>query len=168
MIARTMTPSSLGTTSLFQETQVFLQNGIVRLVLGLSALFSLGVVSYATVAEDASMLVLFWTAAGIVLVSFLVGGMGIVTEVASDGVRVNLRPFPGRTYAWSEIARAEVRTYRPIMEYGGWGLRWGPSGKAYNVYGTEGVQLTLTNDKRVLIGSQRAAELAAVIEAHIR
>ena len=37
-------------------------------------------------------------------------------------------------------------------------------GKAYNVSGNEGVQLELTNGKRILIGSQRADELADAIK----
>ena len=61
--------------------------------------------------------------------------------------------------------RWEARTYRPLLEYGGWGIRYAPFGKgwAYNVHGSQGVQLELTNGKRILIGSQRAEELARAI-----
>ncbi|HQV31803.1 MAG TPA: hypothetical protein PKV71_07995 [Calditrichia bacterium] len=63
----------------------------------------------------------------------------------------------------ADIASATVREYHPIREYGGWGLRMGPSGKAYNVRGNMGVQITRKNGKTFLIGSQRAEELGAVL-----
>jgi hypothetical protein len=40
------------------------------------------------------------------------------------------------------------------MEYGGWGIKYGKMGKAYNVSGNRGVQLEFTDGKRLLIGSQ--------------
>ena len=54
---------------------------------------------------------------------------------------------------------------QPILEYGGWGIRYSPFGKgwAYNVRGNQGVQLELANGQRILVGSQRADELARAI-----
>jgi hypothetical protein len=83
--------------------------------------------------------------------------------VQDAGVRIRMLPFANRTIAPAQIARWEARTYRPIREYGGWGVRFGPRGRAYNVSGTRGVELTLANGKRVLIGSQRSDDLAAAI-----
>jgi hypothetical protein len=39
---------------------------------------------------------------------------------------------------------------------------------AYNVSGNQGVDLTLRDGRRVMLGSQRADELAAAIEARIK
>jgi hypothetical protein len=61
------------------------------------------------------------------------------------------------------VARAYARTYRPLREYGGWGIRYGFDGKAFNMRGNQGVQLVLQNGEKVLIGSQRPAELAEAI-----
>ena len=68
-----------------------------------------------------------------------------------------------RRFAFDDIASCEARTYRPLLEYGGWGIRWGPSGRAYNVKGNRGVQLVLSSGKRLLVGSQKAEELATAI-----
>lgn len=62
------------------------------------------------------------------------------------------------------IREFQAIQYRPIQDYGGWGYRHSPQGIAFSCYGDRGVQLILTNDKRVLIGSQRADELAAAID----
>ena len=77
---------------------------------------------------------------------------------------IRYRPFVSRRIHFSEIRSCVARTYRPIWEYGGWGIRWRPKrGWVYNVSGKEGVQLVLTNGKKILIGSQRAEELAVAI-----
>lgn len=91
----------------------------------------------------------------------------LTTAVDDAGVRINGMWFVDRRIAFSEIASAEKRVYRPLVEYGGWGYRIGPSGKAYNAHGNEGVQLVLRDGGRVLIGSQRAAELADVVAARL-
>ena len=74
-------------------------------------------------------------------------------------------PSAKRQISLQDIEQCAALQYRPIREYGGWGLRWGWNGWAYNVCGNQGVQLVLTGNRRVLIGSQRAEELAAIINA---
>ena len=89
----------------------------------------------------------------------------LTTEVRDDGLYYRFFPFHRRTHLipYGEIESCEARTYRPIREYGGWGIRWGRRGKAYNIKGDRGVQLVLASGKAVLFGSQRADELAAAI-----
>ena len=63
---------------------------------------------------------------------------------------------------------AEARTYSPIREYAGWGVKgWSRQKMAYNVSGHEGVELTLTDGRTVMLGSQRADDLAQVINSHL-
>lgn len=81
---------------------------------------------------------------------------------------IRFRPFVSRRIHYSEIRSCMARSYRPILEYGGWGIRWRPTrGMAYNVSGKEGVQLVLTDGKKILIGSQRAEDLARAIRKEI-
>ena len=54
--------------------------------------------------------------------------------------------------------------YHPILDYGGWGIRWALKGKAYNISGNNGVRLDFYDGKHLLIGSQRSEEFAASIE----
>lgn len=57
-----------------------------------------------------------------------------------------------------------VRQYRPILDYGGWGIRWAPGkGWAYTVRGNLGVQLELSDGKRLLVGSQSPEGLVLMI-----
>lgn len=87
----------------------------------------------------------------------------LVTEVRDDGLYVRMFPLPFRRIRWDEIESYYVRTYRPIREYGGWGMRLGIAGKAYNAWGNRGVQLILRSGHRVLLGSQMPESLEAAI-----
>ena len=86
-------------------------------------------------------------------------------EARDTALFVRFFPFVrGRVIPYSEIRTSAARTYSPIGEYGGWGVRFGRNGKAYNVSGNRGVQLELLSGERLLLGSQRADELAATIK----
>ncbi len=80
-------------------------------------------------------------------------------------MRIRWIPFGRKIVPLVDIGSCEPRTYRPLREYGGWGVRWaGKRGTAWNAHGNRGAQLVLCDGKRLLIGSQRAEELAAAIE----
>jgi hypothetical protein len=90
----------------------------------------------------------------------------LVTEVTADQLVIRYRPMTRRNIPLAEIEQATARTYRPVSEYGGWGVKgWSRRNIAYNVSGNRGVQLVLKDGRRVLVGSQRAEELAQVIES---
>ena len=74
-----------------------------------------------------------------------------------------LFPLYRRRIPRSEIASAEAVTYRPIPDYGGWGIRGIGRNVALNARGHHGVRLTLIDGRTVLIGSQKSEELAAAL-----
>jgi hypothetical protein len=52
-----------------------------------------------------------------------------------------------------------------VREYGGWGIKgWSFKSVAYNISGDRGVQLTLRDGRRIMLGSRRPDELAQAIE----
>lgn len=101
---------------------------------------------------------------GLGLPAFLWHARMVVT-VSPDEILIRWIPLWTRRVPISSIRSCEARTYRPIREYLGWGIRLGPSGRAYNVSGNEGVQLVLEGGERLLIGSRRMGELAEAIES---
>lgn len=112
--------------------------------------------------SDAALLAIF---VGVVL---LHGGVIALFWFARLDVTVTetellIRFFPfhltARHIPLSEIVDARKRHYSALGEYGGWGIRLGFSGWAYNVSGDEGVQLVLRDGRRILVGSQRSDEL---------
>lgn len=91
------------------------------------------------------------------------------TEVRSDGLYIRFIPFHIRykRFAADEIDECYARRYKPIREYGGWGIRCGLSGRgrAYNVSGNKGVQLVFKDGRKLLIGSQKAERLQQAIRS---
>ena len=89
----------------------------------------------------------------------------LITEVRETALSIRFfLLWSEEIVPWSEIRQAEAVTYRPL-EYGGWGVRWGADGRAYSVSGNRGVRLRLASGVHLLVGSQRAGELAqAIIE----
>jgi len=90
----------------------------------------------------------------------------LITEVRSDGIYLKFVPFhfKFKYYPYGEIKSYEVTEYKPIREYGGWGIRYRLNGKAYNVYGNKGIQLTFKNNKKLLIGTQKPEEFYLAIQ----
>jgi hypothetical protein len=154
----------------FEEEQSFRQPWIWALMIGMFAIlvFAFGMVLFQppTPAKGGTLSAIIGLSVGVVVyvgVAALMYSLTLRVQLDGDTLRVRFRPLASRDIPLGEIARWEARTYRPLLEYGGWGIRCGWKGMAYNVSGNRGVQLELTNGKRILIGSQRADELADAI-----
>lgn len=146
----------------FEEEQRFRQLWLWMLFVAEAALIGGLIVKHPPPPPVIALLVLV---VGIPFLMFLFWTMR--TEVRSDSVYIRFRPVK-RRIPLEDIKSVEARTYSPIREYGGWGFRYGRSGKAYNVSGNRGVQLELKSGERILIGSQKAEDLAAAIQGEMR
>ncbi len=104
-----------------------------------------------------------------VLLPLFMYSLKLVTEVRQDGLYVRFYPFhlSFKRYQYESINSYKVREYSPLKEYGGWGIRYGLKGMAYNVSGNRGVQLQFKNGKKLLIGSQQPEELVSRIQVAI-
>ena len=103
-----------------------------------------------------------------ILSVILISSVTLVTKIDRESLSVGFQPFGKRTIQRRDIAKAYVRQYHPIGEYGGWGYRSGTKGKAYNTMGDQGLQLELTDGSRVLIGTQRPRELEGIIHTWLQ
>jgi hypothetical protein len=107
---------------------------------------------------------LIWLFVGIGL-PLLLSRVSLLVEVTPGQIRVRYWPFLRRTIQLAGVDSAEACTYRPLKEYGGWGVRgWSKANMAYTVSGDRGVRLTFADGRRLLLGSQRADELATAIQ----
>ncbi len=149
---------------LFSEIQYFRQ-WWMRLIMVFIAFYTLAIIF-----TNASLLhwPLKFLFVLLLMSPLLLSLMNLKIEIREDGIYIRFTPFHLRFHkiAFSEIKSYEARTYRPIVEYGGWGIRYGlPPGrnKAYNVLGNKGVELELKNGKRLLIGTQKPDEFIAAL-----
>ena len=160
----------------FEEEQRFRQPWLWAILL-LSLAVPLAIFGYGLVQQlvlkkpfgdrptsDASLII---TAGSILVlavgISVLFYKMKLVTKLDSGHLHILFSPLKRRDIPLSDIAHWAACTYNPIRDYGGWGIKVGRRGWAYNVSGNRGVELQLANGKRLLIGSQRSEELAGAI-----
>ncbi|GGD98903.1 hypothetical protein [Planktosalinus lacus] len=102
----------------------------------------------------------------VLAVSVFIFSLQLKTTINSRGIEYQFKPFQKKTIPWKEITECYVRTYNPLREYGGWGLRWGLSGKALNIKGNKGIQIVLKDNKKILLGTQKENEAKNVIETY--
>ena len=69
------------------------------------------------------------------------------------------------TIPLKDIQSVEVIEYSPLRDFGGWGVRYGLSGKMYNARGNQAVRLELRSSGVVHVGSSRPEELAAALKS---
>lgn len=143
--------STVATDVSFREVQRFRQPWLWALlaVVSLSAIVSGGPIGLLVAG---AIVVFMWS-------------LRLETEVRADGLYLKFTPFHQsfRHVPWSEMDSVEAVTYRPIREYGGWGIRWGSGKLAYNVSGSQGVRIERTADKELLVGSQQPYDLARMM-----
>ena len=68
-----------------------------------------------------------------------------------------------RSVPFADIVSTESVQYRPVAEFGGWGIRGMGKKKAWTARGNQAVVLTLANDRLLYVGSDRPEQL----EEHI-
>ena len=88
-------------------------------------------------------------------------------KVNKDGLHYQFFPFHLKFYTikMEEIESFKAMEYSPLKEYGGWGIKYGFKGKAYNVSGNKGVKVFLKNGSNIMFGSQNHKELAKALKA---
>lgn len=108
-------------------------------------------------------------AAGVsVLLTIFFISFRLETLVKDSGIYVRFFPVhvSFKRYSWDRISKSFVRKYKPISEFGGWGLRSGlfGKGKAFNVSGNKGLQLEFLDGTRLLIGTNKPEELTETLD----
>lgn len=157
---------------LFTESQRFKQWWLWLLILGLDCtflfmLYQQMVMKVQIGNHPASNTVMLASAGLVLLLTLLFANTKLITRIEKDGIYVKFYPFHRKYkyYRWEKIVNSYIRTYSPLSEYGGWGIRYSMGGKgmAYNVSGNQGLQLELEDGKKVLIGTANPTELEAVL-----
>ena len=166
-----MSVSSVATlqpaTALFHEEQYF-DWRVYALIASVEGLTALGFLHYSAWSYE----LLLGVAVGTLLLLFLaLFLLHMTTEVTPTDVRVWFARVPvyRRIVPLHEIRRIEPTTFRPIADYGFWGIRSSRDGeRALIARGNRGVRLELADGSLLVIGSQRADELALAIQNALR
>ena len=149
---------------LFQETQRFRQWWLWGILL-LTA-FSAIIIPLFFAKEHELTLALSIGGGTMILTSLFLYMMRLETALKKDGIYYKFFPFHlgHKQISWDQLEEVSIKKYNALKEYGGWGIRYGLSGTAYNVQGNIGLHLTFKNGKKLLIGTQKAEELQRALQ----
>lgn len=97
---------------------------------------------------------------------WLLSNLKLTTEVRSDAVYVRFFPFHPKWIRITPdvIATATAGAFSHMKGFYAPGILRGRGGNTYFLNGNQGVRFDLANDRHLIIGSQRADELAAAVE----
>ncbi|MEY4273385.1 MAG: hypothetical protein RL638_333 [Bacteroidota bacterium] len=148
----------------FKETQRFTQWWLWLVLVGSWVVL---IYSLATVQPQTTIAYFISFVVGMLL-PILFWQMRLMTRITEEGIYVRFVPFHFKEqfYPWESIESAQVRTYSPLMEYGGWGIKYGfnGQGKVFNVAGDQGLQLIFKSGEKLLIGTQKPTEIQAAVK----
>lgn len=90
----------------------------------------------------------------------------LTVQVDSEKILIRFYPMVKREVLLSDIKSFEIKEFNPIIDFGGWGLRYSIRWKTtgYIMKGKVGVHIHLKNGKNLLISSERANELFRVLK----
>lgn len=150
---------------LFREQQRFRQWWLWVLLLGLDGFMAFRWYERWQTAGDEVGGGLFASSIVAFLVTLLFIVLRLETVIKEDGIYVRFFPFhiSFKRFGWAELSTVYVRHYDALGEYGGWGLRLGKKGRAYNVSGNWGIQLIRKKELDMLIGTKRPEEVEHVL-----
>ncbi len=152
---------------IFREEQNF--DWRVYALLGLVVLSGITVLGLIPISNTARTLLAIFV--GMVPSCLIVYLLRMTTEITPTGILIWFGWIPSyrRVVSLGAITQVEVVAYRPIRDYGGWGIRHCRDGeRLLSARGDRGVRVQLADGSRLLIGSQRPEELARVIEETLR
>jgi hypothetical protein len=155
---------------LFEEEQRFTQWYIWILLLGLLCIPVYGIIQQLVLKQpigdkpmsDLGLVIILFTQLSLCLLFWI---LKIKTTISKEKISFRFFPFVTKTIPWDEVEVAEIVKYRFV----GYGIRIFTSyGTVYNINGNKGMALTLTNKKKLLIGTQKPYELEDVIHSVLK
>jgi len=110
----------------------------------------------------------------VIIIVFVLVGLGLPflmfrahlkTIVTEEKIILKYYPFLIKEIKRDKIIKVRATDYQPIKKYGGWGIRTNfKNTRAYTTDGHRGVIITLKNGSNILIGSQKAENLAQALK----
>lgn len=83
----------------------------------------------------------------------------LTTTVTPEALTVRYGFLYSARVPLSDIASAAAIAYRPVRDYGGWGIRGSRKRRAVNARGDRGVLITRSDGGTLLVGSQNPRAL---------
>lgn len=108
------------------------------------------------------------TSAGVI---WLFVTLTLKTTIFEDRIELTFAPLikKPKIFPKSYMSEVYIRDFKPLLEYGGWGIRYKMFGKGlcYNVAGTKkGIQIVFQDGQKLLISTRKAEEIEAILQQY--
>ena len=154
---------------IFKEEQRFTQWWIWLLFLGLNLFFFYGIyqqlilnIPFGSKPTSNSFLIITSFIFLIATVFFFY--LKLKTRIDETGIYYRFSPIQSqfKKIKWDSIKSVRVLKFKPIVDYGGWGIK----NNSYTVKGNTGILFEFKNGKKILIGTQKQDEVKRVLETY--
>jgi hypothetical protein len=143
----------------FYEEQKFTQKWVWFLLYSLWVLSSI-VAVLVLLEKKAGLFIAFLPFLIVSVIVLFFKSVKLQTRITREGIFYRFFPLQRRfrLIKKSDIEKLEVKTYDPLREYGGWGIKYGKNGWADSVKGDKGIYISLTSHKHILLGTSKPDE----------
>jgi hypothetical protein len=158
---------------LFEETQRNMLSFVIPIPLAVAfgAMAAIQIISGKPIgnkpAPDIALVLIFLF---MVAFAFLMGRQKLKTQITEDEITYSSEIFfSGKTATrFDDVKSITIRKYKPMQEFLGWGVKWNATTDCFTMSGDIGLEITRANNKRILIGTQKPAELQLVLETYFK
>ncbi len=157
---------------LFEETQRNILSFVIPIPLAVAfgAMAAIQIISGKPIgnhpAPDIALVLIFLL---MVAFAFFVGGQKLKTSITEESVTYSFGFFTGHSsISIVDVKSLSIRKYKPLKEFLGWGVRYNSTTDCYTMSGDVGLELTMANNKKILIGTQKPKELQLVLETYFK
>ena len=154
---------------LFHERQYFRQAAVWIMLAAIDLVVVASLVYMLTMERDAGDQAALWAIYGSLLLSLLMTWMFLRTclevKVTTSGIHYRFTLFqreprllePAMVQEWA------IRDIRPVMEFGGFGIRKSKNVTAYLVSGKKAIVFDLKDGKKLVIGTQKPDSMESAL-----
>lgn len=156
---------------LFQETQRNILSFVIPipLAVGFGIMAAVQIISGKPIgnkpAPDFVLVIIFLL---MVAFAFFVGKQKLETSVTPDEITAKIGIVGQANISLSDVKSILIRKYKPVKEFLGWGVRYNSTTDCFTMSGDIGLELTMANNKKILIGTQKPKELQLILETYFK
>lgn len=136
-----------------------------------ACLAAAGATIYAAGRDPMSTTVLVVTLGAVLLFPLLMSALFLCldVEVRADHLFIAFGPvhLVRKRIRYRDMESVEAVTYRPIREFGGWGIRPTGGKTAWTIRGNRAVRVVLRSGKQIYVGSRFPQRLASRIQRRL-
>lgn len=152
---------------LFKETQKF----TIFIIAAFAASVLFAVLSVVNIGFHQSLayhskpdITLSASAIGCFIIALLINSQKLVFIVYEDEIHISFGILTGKqVISIDNIKNISVRKYDALKEFWGWGVRYNNSESCFTVWGNYGIEITLLNNERFLVGTNQPEKMQSEI-----